>query len=287
MPEPPRRPGVGFREDLAALTRRQHKRGEFVSGGKSLTVPALNGARVENMTDSVADLHQQEEREGRRDDLDNRLVARRGIYRIFFAPREKESVEAVAAEFGMPASEWVVGLGRGAFEPPFHRMQLQVEDDATRTANIRISVWDDEYDDIVTRLRMAQPLLAAGASAVTWYDYFRMTALGLLIAPVVRGEFRNKIFLPSEIPTARAVQNLVLAARSSRPRPRIYPDLELAQRKFLQRLWWSGWQGTEQEFKGFLDLVQRIWDGKREGPIPSSLWADSISAIEELGREGL
>lgn len=279
MPAPPTRPGMIFREQRAAQIRKQHKRGEFAAGKTDEERP-----RQTHREGASANLDAGRKWESESADARDALVANRGVYRIPVTEKEDQWIVELAATFGMDKSEWVAGLGRGSLEVPFHRMEI-LRDTGLRKASIKISVWDDEYDDIITRLRMAQPLLASGNPPVSWYDYFRMAALGLLSVPFVRGEHRDRLFLPEELPLLRTVHSLVLAAKSTWPKPKVFPRFEEARRRFEDELWREGWKGTDEERQRFQTMVKRMWDWKREGPVSDATWAHCLGALEKLGRK--
>lgn len=277
MPQVPPRPGKIYREELAATIRRQHKRGEFAAAQFPSESTDSAGER------KISDLTQPWRQRSDVSATKGTLVPRRAVYRVCFTVREKEHLVKTAREFGLAASEWVSGLGRGAFGLPFHRMGMVVEN-GPKTANVKISIWDDEYEELITRFRMAQPLLICGSSPIAWYEYFRLAALGRITAPIVRGEHRDRVFPPDDLPLLRSVHSLIMAARSTWPSPKILPQLQAAQKRFLNDLWVHGWQGTNDDFEMFNRFTERLWDWKREGPIEYSTWAHCLAALERLGR---
>ncbi len=290
-PEPPPRPGRAFSTDVRAWRKARKERRQNKADAKNGLGPEP-GRQVTLTQEYAQRIRQADEKEKLRQARKAAVVAKdeaEGLpvgpveekdgedvivdlwrkYDVAVTQKQKEWIAEAAAKRGLTENEFVRLLTLGSGTLVWSREHPPIEDEPWgKKAQIDVTYWDDEWDKLEERRALAQPAVTDFAAAISWSEYHRLCALGVIKAPRLRGEGPPRLLMTQEeqelcelarkfwdlmawsrLPSMSLRSSLAAAARSVRWRVRMEgyqdPGGELAElRRELDKLVGEGESGV-------------------------------------------
>jgi len=208
-------------------------------------------------------------------------------YKIRFNEEEMWCLRTASASVGHPVSALVFWAGFGRAVVLWDRIGQPGENGGPRRSVIEVSVNDSDWEELMQRIELAQPVISSGQKPIDFSTYFRRAAFGRLRAPALNKREQPIILRPlREEKALVAAQEAVWAASGCIPYPATLPRIQEAYSALECRIQAGNYRDDdEQRAAKLADAAARLASDTELGRVSQERWEALVNRINDIAKE--